>query len=362
MSIVNFDKYIDDNNWKEVNDHYRSFPQELQNNIVKTITDNSKNVKVFRQKLESSYQIKGVDLDIQKELKTDLYGGNAIGVDGTCAEYDLISGFQALIGIVGVTYSNKKLSYTSYVSEPFIPDSNMDAQEQIKFLVNKKPGGESLTPSHVRAIMLWKERSFALSRHEKYKFVQGDIMPYELKTGQGKLRGLRSCLDLGRKLLSENNIVAVQGTTSKPELRWCGYAMRSGEYIQLYDYAQELQLFLDGDPEKGKSPAHFAAPELAAFRDFIDEIKGKFAVGMYKLKNRAYVFYASKKNFDTMANLVFLDSSNQPLRGFPLILDYADIVAARLIAAGDFKKIVETKIARFGNLELEINERELRRR
>lgn len=355
---INFENFLEDKNWQSLTEHFKSFPASLEKNI-ETAIEHDKS-KELRQWLKDHYSIKKQNKELQEDLKKELFSGNVIATDGTCVECDLITGFQARIAIVSVNYKNNKAEYVTYISEPFIDYSKNDITEQLKYMQQKGAGQVGLTSTHIRAIMLFKERDFALNRKEKFKMVQGDILPYELRTGQGKLRGLNACLNLGRKLLNDENVLAVQGSTNRPALRWVGTALDSGEYVELYDYYNELNSFLEGGEYTSK--AHFNEEDTRTFKDFNEDVKGKYSIGMYKVKNRAYVFYASKKNFDTMANLIFADSQFQSLRGFPLLLDYADIICSRLFSASDFKKMVEVKLAKKNRLEIDIEERSLRRR
>lgn len=355
---LSFESFLENSRWKPLKVHFQEFPSSLEKNISIAIQNEKR--KDLRRWLESKYQIKKEDKNLQEELKKELFSGNVVAADGTCVECDLITGFQARIAIVTVNYKNNRTDYVTYISEPFINYSKKTIKEQLEYMRQKGAGKAGITSSHIRAIMIFKEREFILNREEKYKMVQGDILPYELRTGQGKLKGLNVCLDLGRRLLAEDNIVAIQTSTTRQELRWVGTALEPGEYVELYDYFHVLNAFLEGD--EYTRPAHFNEDDQKAFRNFNEDVKGKFSVGMYKVKNRAYVFYAPKKNLDTMVNLVFADSQHQTLRGFPLLLDYADIICSRLFSASEFKKIVEMKLAKKNRLEFELNEKNLRRR
>jgi hypothetical protein len=221
-------------------------------------------------------------------------------------------------------------------------------------LESKQERGEGLNTMHIRSFMLYMERDIALNRKENIKMVHGDIFPYELRTGQGKLHGLRKCLDLGKRLLTNINIIAVQNSTTDPRLRYIGKALKSGEYIILYKYSHVLSSFLND--------AHFNPSDTALFNDFIYSIAGNFMLGVYKFKERSYVFQCHKDNLENLVKLVFADSSFQPTRGFPLLLDYADIVCTKLISASDFRQQLQSKLARYKELEYDIDESVLRRR
>jgi len=356
----NFEDFLEDNKWLSLDQHFRNYSGNLEKNIELS-TKNHRKLKVkLREELNKRYHVKKFDGQLAEKLGLELYDGNVVGVDGTCSDVDLITGFQARIGIVSVSYSNRKATYTATISEPFTLENTDDIQEQMKHLRLKGMGKVGITSSHIRAIMLFKERDFVLKRPEKYKLVQGDVLPYELRTGQGRLRGLSACLKLGRKLLSEDYLAGVQASTSRPELRWLGSALESGEYVELYDYAKLLDSFLEGDDFT--QPANFNPQDYSEFRDFNNDVRKIFSVGLYKVKNRSYVIYAPSKKFEEMVHLAYADSEHQPLRGFPLLLDYADMICSRLFSTRDFETMVNAKLAKQKLLESEINERLLRRR
>ncbi len=360
MSLT-FDYFLDDSKWTSLKDHYMNFNSSLEKNIEVAMQHDRR--KIIRAGLQEKYgyEIKKENLDMQGRLKQELVNGNVAAVDGTCSDYDLMLGFQARIGIVAINYQNIKAGYSIYISEPFIEYDKQEIDEILEFARMKKMGRVGLSSAHVRAIMLYKERDFILKRNEKYKMVQGDILPYELKNGQGRLRGLKRCVDMGRRLLNDEHIIAIQGTTTDPQLRLIGEALTGGEYVIIRDYADDLNAFLKGDDEFSK-PANFSQDDFEIFQNFISDAQGKFSVGVYKCSNRAYVFYCSTRNIEEMVNLVFADSHFQPIRGFPLLIDYADAICSRLLSSEDFKKQIEAKLAKQRRLENEMPERQLRRR
>lgn len=356
-----FEDFINDNKWTNLKSHYLSFNQSLENNISNNINVHQR--EIIRDRLKD--KIKKANDELIIKMKKELLSGNVVAVDGTCADYDLLTvGFQARIGVIAVNYKNKKTDYTLYISEPFIPYEKESYEEIMQYAIKKKKGKVGISSLHITAIMLFKERELVIKQPEKYKMIQGDIFPYELKTGQGRLKGLNACLTLGRKILNTDNVVAAQTTSTDPAYRLIGNALDPGEYIEIHDYYEELSSFLLGDGDDFSVPARFNPSDKESFELFINDAKNKFSVGIFKAlqSNRPYVFYAPKKNLETMVNLLFADSSFQPIRGFPLLLDYADTICSRLISGQDFKKQVEAKLARKKILEFEINEKSTRRR
>jgi hypothetical protein len=356
-----FEDFLNNDNWTGLNEHYLTFNQSLEGNIDQNINTHQRDI--IRKKIAP--RIKKANLNLISELKKELLAGNVVAVDGTCANYDLLTvGFQARIGVITINYKNNKTDYTLYVSEPFIPYEKQDYEQIIKYALEKKKGKVGISALHVTAIMLYKEREIILDRPEKYKMIQGDIFPYELKTGQGRLKGLNACLRLGRKILNTDNVVATQTTSSNPTYRLLGNALNSGEYLEIQDYYEDLKDFLFGESDESSVAARFNPTDKEAFELFIKDAQNKYTVGIYKgiNSNRPYVFYAPNKNLETMVNLLFADSSFQPMRGFPLLLDYADTICTRLLSGQDFRKQVEAKLARKKILDFEIDEKTTRRR
>ncbi len=360
--LYTFDQFLQNDKWTSLQEHYSDFNLKLEDNINTALVNNRKDE--VRKTLIKENRIRKANPTLINDLKKELVAGNVVAIDGTCANYDLtIVGFQARIGIIAINYKNYKSGYTIYISDPFIPFDKETVKEILTYAKEKKAGRSGLSQSHVTSIMLYKEREFILNREEKYKIVQGDIFPYELRYGQGRLRGLSTCLKLGRKLLSANNIIATQTTTSDPLYRILGLALEEGEYFVLGDYYDDLETFLTGGDDERRA-AHFNEGDTSEFKRFVEDVRNKFRVGLYKAigSKRAYVFYAPTNNLETMVNLLFADSSYQPLRGFPLLLDYADSICTRLLSASDFYKQIEWKLAKKKILEVEINEKSLRRR
>jgi len=356
-----FEDFLDGSKWTNLNEHYSTFNKSLEENIENNSSSYQR--EVIRERLKD--KIIRANNDLIKHMKEELLSGNVVAVDGTCANYDLLTvGFQARIGVIAVNYKNKKTDYTLYVSEPFIPYEKATYEEILEYAINKKKGKVGISALHITAIMLFKEREIVLERPEKYKMIQGDIFPYELKTGQGRLRGLNACLRLGRRILNTENVIATQTTSSDPAFRLIGNALEPGEYIEIHDYYEELNSFLLGDGDDFSIPARFNPTDKESFELFINDARNKFSVGIFKgLKsNRAYVFYAPKSNLEVMVSLLFADSAFQPMRGFPLLLDYADTICSKLLSAQDFTRQVEAKLARKKILDFEISEKSTRRR
>ena len=349
-----FDDFINKSQWVDIISHYKSISKTIEENINSTLEKEKANFEKLRAFIRQNYTICKINENLLKDCKKELISGNIVGVDGTYITVDFTTGFQARIGIVATNYKNSRQSYTTYIYEPFIDYTKEDIMEQLKELKKKYEHHERINSMQIRAVMLFMERRIVLGRPEEYKLVQGDIFPYELRTGQGKLRGLNTCLSLGEQLLTNRKIIAIQTSTTDPRLRYLGRGLESGEYVVLYDYCYVLNDYLE--------TAHFNDYDMGLFKRFIANNTGNFVLGIYKFKKRSYVFQCHKENVERLIHIVFADSSFQPVRGYPLLLDYADIVCSKMLSASDFKHQLEVKLAKHEELEYDIDESILRRR
>ena len=202
--------------------------------------------------------------------------------------------------------------------------------------------------------MFYMERKVGLDREEEWAMFNGPLIPYELRTGIGRLRALEPCLNLCEQLLNRKTIVGVIATSSEHEIVSLGLALNQGEYVKLRSFKEDLEEYLPA--------AHFNATDEARFRRFIDTNGEALDVGLYKAGQRAYIFHAHHKYFNEAAAIVMRDSAFQQYRGYPLLIDYADSLCTHMLASSDFRRMVDFGLAREGSLLFEQAEGDQRRR
>lgn len=214
----------------------------------------------------------------------------------------------------------------------------------------------------MRAVMAFAERSLALQREESWRFVHGELLPYELWAALGKGRPLRTRLELSERLIEKKKIVAVVEGSHNIQLLNAGELLESGEYLDARDLKVELQDYRRGRRDDGRG-AHFSKNEGEEFDAFIERYGPKVRVGIFKAGLRTYLFHAHREVFDQAAALVLADASHQPIRGFPLLIDYADHICSHHLGQHDFDRQVQFKTARLGIdvLGAEIDPRKTRR-
>lgn len=349
-----FEDFLDPQKWKDLESHLRTSSQELEQNISATV-ESEKSIRTKSRKyLEDNFLIKKVSQDQLQKAEDLLFGSMVCASDGTYATVDLsTTGIKGQIGIVTTSYVNKRTDYVSYFFEPLVTISEKEFTDVLTAR-RKMSESEGISSSHIKSIMLFMERQKILEREEPWKLVNGDIFPYELRTGQGRLRGLKACLDLGRRILNCPTFIGVTANSKDRVLNTLGRGLNAMEYVDIKSYKDEIDHFLEN--------AHFNESDMAMSQEFAKTYGNNFRVGLYKIARRPYIFFAHRDKFDDAASIVMRDSLFQPTRGYPLLIDYADSICTRLVAASDFKKQVNYKLAKHGALEEEADEHSLRRR
>jgi hypothetical protein len=291
--------------------------------------------------------------DLLAWAESELFDGKVAAVDGTISNFPMVSGTRCRIGVVSASYKNKRIERVLYVSERELAEPSSSVMEHFENLRTKHRISNML----LRALMLYGERDLALKRPEKWKFVHGDLLPYELRTGLGVYRALPETLELGRKLIEAKNVIAVVEDTSKLNLLNAGIVLERGEFMDALSLKQDLETnYLPN--------AHFSKEDEDLFKDFVKDYCDNIRIGVYRSGFKPYVFEAHKEVFEQAIALVMKDSENQLMRGYPLLIDYADTIASGLLSGGEFQKQMMFKVAKVSpdTFGFEMSARTTRRR
>ena len=308
--------------------------------------------------------VKRLSPELQAWAKEQLFGGAVCAVDGTMSIIHSTSGGRARIGVVATSYKADKIERVVYVSYRQLTDPVTDP-----ILYFKKLKAVNTSSSlFMRAVMAYSERELALRRNEQWKFVHGELVPYELRTGLGRTHALPQCLELGARLITSKNAIGVVEGSEDIDLLNAVEMLDRFEYLEARGLDHDLTVYLLGEPDPDNPGhrlrgAHFNPLDEGRFKDFVNEYATQIRIGIFKVGLKPYIFQAHRDNFDKAAALVMMDASLQPLRGFPLLLDYADQICTRHLAGRDFEKQIHFKTARFGieALGYEIDPRKTRR-
>jgi hypothetical protein len=338
---LDFKSLVDPSLWKD----YESFIKDIDKKLEEDIRKSIEKRKELRKQLLSDPKLRSMIRprkdemnkwkDLLKWAENELFSGNVAAVDGTISHFPMVSGTRCRIGIVSTSYKNNRIEKVLYVSERELAEPSSSAIEHFENLKQKHSISELL----LRALMMYGERQLALARPERWKFVHGELLPYELRTGLGVYRALPESLDLARKLFEAKNVIAVVEDTSRLNLLNAGTILNRGEFMDALGLREDLEY-------NYLRRAHFSKEDEQLFKEFIEEYCDNIRIGVYRVGFKPYVIQAHKDVFDEAVALVMKDSENQPMRGFPLLIDYADTICSGLLSGGEFQKQIMFKTAK----------------
>lgn len=347
-----FHEFIDPSDWRTFEEHAKRIPSELDQDVAK-LAEKNRIIRVEARKLlKAEYPLTRVTERALKWAEEQLFGESVCAIDGTHSIYPMLSGIRCQVGVAATSYRNRRTEGVVFVSEQQITSEDTTV---LGILKRRKSSEQVISRLVIRAIMFYMERAKALERAEPWIMFNGPLVPYELRMGLGSFRALDPCLAICEKVIERQTVIGVIADTTDHELLSLGLAMEPGEYVRVGSYKDiVLDDYLDSSGLRGNDRARMAG--------FNEGYGTKVDVGIYRAGSRAYVFHAHAKHFDEAAGIVMRDSMFQPLRSYPLLIDYADALCSRMLSASDFRRQLDFKLAKHGNLEFEQSELDLRRR
>jgi len=346
-----FANFISPDKWKDFESHAKTISRELSNDIALSATQNEKIRTEVREYLEKEYEICKMSEDQLAWAEEKLYGSQVCAVDGTYSTYPMLSGIRCRIGVAATSYRNKRTDGIVFVSEQHVHPSESSVLEILK---SRKPENRLISGLLIRAIMFYMERKIALDRQEEWLMFNGPLVPFELRSGIGRMRALDPCLSLCEKIIDKKTIVGIVAKSTEDEIVSLGLALEPLEYLKLRPFKDDLEDWLPR--------AHFNTADEKRFRRFINTHGPFLDVGLYKSGSRAYIFHAHREHFHEAAALIMRDSLFQSIRGYPLLIDYADSLCSYMLASSDFQRMVDFKLAKVDSLTFEQSEIDQRRR
>jgi len=257
--------------------------------------------------------------------------GRVCGIDGTLSVYPTLIGAKCRIGVVVVNYKWDRVERVIYISDTMLIDSEL--KDPVKLLERVERVGRVSTLLY-KFIMLYKERELATLRDEDWRLVHGPLVPLEMRLGRLGVKGaLTSSLELAKRLIETESVVGVLSSTVHLRLLSLGYLLNSGEYMYVMDA---------GDLWRAQKRG--IGVEEPLVDDFIEKYGDKVGIGIYRIGARVYTFQAPKRRFREAASIVIIDSLNNRVQGFPLLLSYADSVCRTLLSSEVFKEQIENTL------------------
>lgn len=359
---VTFTSFVNPERWRTLDEHIEHMDQEMEQDIAHLSEQDALLRDQLRKLLLQEYEVKKPSEADREWARHALFSGDVCAIDGTRTIQPLLGGARCRVGVVAVSYRGNRTESVAFISEQQInpPEAN-----PLAVLKRRRAERTVISSMVAGAIMAYMERQVALQRRETWRLLNGPLIPYELRTGLGDLRALDPCLRLAEAVIELRTIAGVSGSSVQPDVTSVGFGLDPGEYVCLNSLEADLTEYLAGSPDNGagaKSAAKFSQADRQKFAQFIRDYGRGIDVGLMRAGARPYAFQAHHDVFDRVATLLIVDAEHQPLRSYPLLVDYADALCTRLLAGSDFRRQMEVKLAKGGAFEVEMPEQFFRRR
>ena len=299
-----------------------------------------------------------------------LFNGATECCDGTVASHDSLLLSVAQIGLALVAYQGGQNTWVQRLYRRDLHERLADPMEEAMSLLDRRSrrasgGGDEDAPCDNlsrlmrRALMEYAERAaLAYLSTSLWRMGHGNPVPADmlLLTGPETKPLLDAGMEALRKLLCDHKrFVYVVSEPSDRLLLTIGNALHPLEFA----IVETLSHQFDRLRLVESRPGRVDRKEVGAF---MNEVGPQVVIGVYRaaVHAPARVFYAHRDFACEAAALAIADSALQPFRGFPMLIDLADIVAGNTFDQASFRGSLQDAYAAAGEPTRYLGERETR--
>jgi hypothetical protein len=209
--------------------------------------------------------------------------------------------------------------------------------------------------------MSFAERKILLEKcTAPWRMGHGNPTPYELLTGgglviDGDMPLLCKSLEVWEKLLIKHKRwIFVPSAPADRVLLTLGSALYPLEYALIDTAGRVMSDIIEGHLPKGIQ---------ADSRRFVDAVGSQIIIGVYRASRAAppQMFYAHLEYAHQAAMIAMADSALREHRGFPMLIDLADMVCRSTFGTSEFEAVVQQAYVQAGAPFRYLGERETRR-
>lgn len=376
------DNTLDINTW-QVGEDLASMYQKLEEEVASAVEQGGRIRERVRAELfpfvfkradapESAGCYKVDVATIERIHRGLLFNGGVEACDGTSLSHDTLPITIAQIGVSLVSYQGDQGSWVHRLFRRDLRVGGFDPIDEALALLEKRSKRDStdtrstrdkLSDFTQRGIMEYAERAILLYKSQApWRMGHGHPVPYELLTGGGLVIDkdmplLRQSMKMWRELLVEHRRwVFVTSAPADRVLLTLGDALYPLEFALVTTPLQSMR-----DISSGHLPVQSGLK--AETQAFVEEVGPQIVTGLYRASAQAPVrlFYAHRDYACLAALIAMADSVLQEHRGFPMLIDLADIVCRTTFGSNTFNAMIQQAYAEAGTPFRYLGERETRR-
>jgi len=305
--------------------------------------------------------------DLRRVHRSLLFNGAVEACDGTSVEHDTLPVTITQIGICLVSYQGDQGSWAQRLYRRDLRATTGNALDDLLALLeNRSRRGSTdadergrLSEMARRGIMTYAERAIlARKSTAPWRMGHGNPTPYELLTGSGSMELLVQGMDVMRELiLQHRKVLFVPSAPGDRNWITLGHALAPLEYVVIDTHLQNMLRVVDG-PDGGRG-GHYSKEYAQKVRDFCAEVGPRIVFGVYRASHAGppQLFYAHVDHVHEAALIAMADSVLQEHRGFPMLIDLADMICRTTFGNDIFNNAVQMAYAHAGAPFRFLNER-----
>jgi hypothetical protein len=292
-----------------------------------------------------------------------LFRGRVEAVDGTCVSYESLPIGISQMGIVAVGYGGTSGTFSQRLFRKEMSSQGTDSFHEAKEFIDRRQNRyglshqEQWTELARRGIRTYAERRVLVDKSDaEWRIGRGNPCAQELLTGSGYMSLLEASLDvLQRLILRHKKFVFVISGLRDRGLLTIGQALNAGEYAILDTLENASARVVEGWRYDGGRYEQKAT-------SFVRTCCPNVLRGLFRASEHSppYLFYAHQEHVHMAARVALADSILRPERGFPMLLDVANVTCRAAFGAEGFFGLVHDAYTGAGANPRHFNERSTR--
>jgi hypothetical protein len=302
--------------------------------------------------------------DIEKTHRGLLFNGQVEACDGTSVPFDTLPITILQIGVCTVSYRGDQ---GSWVHRLYRRDLRLEGTDPVAETLDvlerrQKRSGydgtsrkDKLSELARRGVMTFAERSVLMNMCQApWRMGHGNPTPYELLTGASMKELLDKSLALLSKLVEHKRFVFVPSAPADRLSLTIGNALQFTQYAIIDTLEDDILRVADG---------HYWPEYGARVKEFGHEYGKQIIKGVFRASEMgpAQMFYAHIDHAHQAALIALADSVLQDVRGFPMLIDLADMLCRTTFGRETLAAPTQTAYAEAGEPFRYVTERQSRR-
>lgn len=308
--------------------------------------------------------------DLREVHHKVLFNGGVEACDANCNSHDTLVLGIIQIAVCLTSYRGDQGTWSYKLYRRDLRSKGMDpVNEALTLLENRSARDKEANNSRdqtsqlaKRGIMTYAERAVLTDKSTApWRLGHGNPVPYELLTGSGHVHLIHAGIDvLSRLIAGHKRFVFIPSDTTNRLALTIGDCLRALEYVVIKRADEDMKAIVDEGNYRGAG--WYEAKDRLT--EFIQDVGRKVVYGVYKAsaQSPARLFYAHEDYVHEAALIAMADSVLQEHRGFPMLIDLADITCRTLFGAEVFNAGIELAYSNAGAPFQYLGERATRHR